>query len=117
MNKDNYIIWLDNLEKFWKLKDVSSILDMFDKNVKYYETPFENLQNNNNQFDKVELAWHDIDNHNIQKLYYKILGFKENVVVANYILELDNRIVDMVYEIELNNEGKCIYFKQWYMVK
>ncbi len=24
-------------------------------------------------------------------------------------------IVDMIYEIELNKMGKCIYFKQWYM--
>lgn len=26
------------------------------------------------------------------------------------------RIVDMIYEIELNEKGKCTYFKQWYMI-
>lgn len=117
INQENFINWLDDLEKFWKVKDVTSILKLFDKNVEYYETPFDCLQNKNNQFNKIELAWHDIDTHKILKLYYKILGFRENVVIVNFILELENRTVDMVYEVELNENNKCIYFKQWYMSK
>lgn len=116
MSFDNnvYIKWLDNLKSFWKLKDVKSILTMFDNNVEYYETPFELLKDNKN-LAKLELVWHDIDEHDIKKLNYKVLGYKENGVIVNFILELDNKIIDMIYDIKLNEDEKCVYFKQWYM--
>lgn len=41
---------------------------------------------------------------------------KDNFLVANFIMNDNGTIVDMIYEIKLNEKGKCIYFKQWYMV-
>lgn len=44
---------------------------------------------------------------------YKIIGEKDNVVI---IMNDNSNIVDMIYEIVLNEKEKCTYFKQWYMI-
>lgn len=109
----NFINWLSDLKENWIRKDIKSILDLFDLNVKYYESPFEKL----NTLNDIKIAWEEIYNQNIESIEYNILGYKEQSVVANYILNTDSEIVDMVYEIELNNDNKCVYFKQWYMAR
>jgi len=46
-----------------------------------------------------------------------VLAEQNNIIIANFILELENNdIIDTVYEIKLNNKNKCFYFKQWYMM-
>lgn len=105
----NFEKWLEELKKFWMEKDIPNIVKLFDAEVEYYESPFEKIED-------INIVWKDIEEQEIKKLEYHILGVKENVVIANYILELPTRKVDMVYEIQLdNNNNKCHYFKQWYM--
>lgn len=101
--------WCEKLKQYWIQKDISKIISLFDENADYYETPFQKVND-------IKLVWKDIESQNLQSLEYKIIGEKNNTIIANYIMNDSGRIVDMIYEIELNEKGKCTYFKQWYMI-
>lgn len=101
--------WCEKLKQYWIQKDIPKILDLFEGNVEYYETPFQKVDN-------LKSVWKDIESQKLKSLEYKIIGEKDNVVVANYIMNDNGTIVDMIYEIQLNENGKCTYFKQWYMI-
>lgn len=100
--------WCNDLKEYWLQKDINAILELFDNQVEYYETPFQKVKD-------IELVWQDIKIQEITSLEYKILGVKDNIVVANFVMNDNGEIADMIYEIRLNNLGKCDYFKQWYM--
>lgn len=106
----NFDKWCNDLKEYWLKKDINSIIELFDNQVEYYETPFQKIDN-------IETVWKDIETQELISLEYKILGIKDNMVVANFLMNDNNQIVDMIYEIRLNNLGKCDYFKQWYMIK
>lgn len=104
-------LWIEKLKRYWLAKEINKIINLFDKDVLYYETPFNNITN-------LKEIWSEIKDQDIIKLDYKILNFNKNNATVNYILELSNKeIYDMVYYIELNNKNQCIYFKQWFMIK
>lgn len=107
---DNLENWCNNLKKYWSNKEINKILDLFDKNVEYYESPNEKLET----FEKVINTWKEIKSQNIEKIDMQILCREKNKCIANFILK-DVVSYDMIYEIKLNEIGKCIYFKQWYM--
>lgn len=100
--------WCSSLKEYWLKKDITSIIQLFDNEVEYYETPFEKVND-------IETVWKDIEEQNLISLEYEIIGIKDNTVIANFIMNDNHEIVDMIYEIRLNELGKCNYFKQWYM--
>lgn len=102
--------WCNNLKNYWENKEVENIITLFDENVVYYETPKMKISS----FNEVKKIWEEIKNQNTDKIDFKILCVDNNKCIANYILD-DEISYDMIYEIVLNNENKCIYFKQWYM--
>ena len=107
---NNVVKWCENLRDYWINKDIDNILNLFDKDVIYYEAPNEKLDS----FDEISIAWNDIESQNTNDIKMKILCKENNKCIANFILK-DGTICDMIYEIELNDANKCIYFKQWYM--
>jgi len=112
LRKGRYEKWINDMILFWKNKEIDKIVHMFSDTCEYYETPFEKLGTK----DDITTAWKDIDNHNIKKLEYKILGFQNNSCVVRVILkENDGRVVDMVYAFELQ-DNICTNFIQWYNI-
>lgn len=105
----NNINWCQKLQKFWQQKEIDKIIELFSKDVIYYEEP-----NNKITYKELINVWSEIKNQNTNNLEFKILLEDNNKCIANFILN-ENTTIDMIYEIELNEENKCIYFKQWYM--
>ena len=104
----NFDKWCNDLKKYWLQKDITSILELFDSQVEYYETPFQKIDN-------IKEVWEDIETQELTSLEYRIIGIKENTAIANFIMDDNGEVIDMIYEIKLNDLGKCDYFKQWYM--
>lgn len=102
--------WVEDLKKFWIDKEINKIMELFDENVEYWENPFEIITD-------LEEIWQEIKQQEILNLQYKILGTKNNRVITNFVLGVPKDTIDMVYEIELNEQNKSTYFKQWYMQK
>jgi len=103
-------IWVEILIKFWKQKDIESIIEMFEKGAECYDTPF--VKSND-----VENDWEEIKEQDIVSLTYEILSGDENNFVVNFKLELKNQFIDVINHIKLNKSNKCYYLKQWYMEK
>jgi len=78
---NNFNNWLESLKIQWINKDIDSIMELFDKSVKYFETPFQEVIGYSN----IRTTWHDIDEQDIKDLTYEVIGAKENTVIANYI--------------------------------
>jgi len=106
----NYENWCSNLKDYWQRKDITSLINLFSDFVEYYEEPNNRLTS----FKEVKQVWEEIKNQNTTNISYKILCINENTCIVNFILK-DEVSYDMIYEIKLNTENKCIYFKQWYM--
>lgn len=102
--------WCNDLKQFWQSKDIDKIIDLFDKDIIYYETPNTKI----NSVEEIRKMWEEIKEQNTNDIELRILCVNNNKCIANYILN-DSISYDMIYEIELNNENKCTYFKQWYM--
>lgn len=102
--------WCNDLLSFWKNKEVEKIIDLFDENVEYYETPNMLVEN----IGAIKTMWEEIYVQDTSNIELKILCQNNNKIIANYILH-DKVSYDMIYEIELNENNKCVYFKQWYM--
>lgn len=107
---NRYEKWCNDLKQFWTNKDIDNIINLFEENVVYYENPKMKIDSIN----EIRKMWEEIKEQNTNNIELKILCMDNNKCIANYILN-DNISYDMIYEIELNEENKCIYFKQWYM--
>ena len=107
MNTNNVEKWCNDLLIFWKKKEIENILNLFDKKVEYYETPNEKITD-------IRKVWEEIKNQDTENIEFTILCQSNNKCVANYIIR-GKETYDMVYEIILNENNQCIYFKQWYM--
>ncbi len=101
--------WCFKLKESWLKKDVKNILELFSEDVVYYESPFCKIDN-------LLEVWEEIKSQEIKRLDYEILCENNNVIIANFKLEDQLGYTDMIYEIRLNLDKKCYYFKQWYMV-
>ena len=106
---NNNKMWCQKLQKFWQQKEIDKIIELFSENVIYYEEP-----NNKITYKELKFVWSEIKNQNIVSLNFKILSEENNKCITNFILK-ENTTIDMIYEITLNDENKCTYFKQWYM--
>lgn len=109
ISMNNIELWCHNLTNFWQHKEINKIIDLFDQNVIYYEEP-----NNQISYNELENIWSEIKEQNTSDIEHKILIENDNKCVVNFLLH-GNTTIDMIYEIKLNEENKCIYFKQWYM--
>ncbi|HBY20583.1 MAG: hypothetical protein A2Y24_06185 [Clostridiales bacterium GWE2_32_10] len=98
-------------------KNVEKVLNLFDKNVIYYETPYEVY----NGVTEIKQLWLEIENQEIDDLDILIICNENLRMVVNwkmrYKIDDDYNELDGIYFIELNEDGKCTLFKQWYMEK
>lgn len=108
MNKFNN--WCSNLKNYWQEKNIEEILNLFSEEVEYYEDPHTKLTS----FEEVQQVWEEIKNQNTINIEYKILCTENNKCIVNFIL-IDNPTYDMIYELILDDNNKCTYFKQWFM--
>lgn len=70
-----------------------------------------------NTFDEIEMEWQHIKEQNIKNIEFKILAVDNNVLIIEWIFEVDTKTFDGIYEIKFNDNLDCIYFKSWEMEK
>ena len=109
----NIDIWLKSFRQKWKLKEINSIINLFAKNVEYWESPFTKITS----IKKLKKEWLNI--HHQHKIVIKTKAFSSQD--NNHTVLWDLRYQDTssqkhhfkgVYLISLNTANRCTYFLQ-----
>lgn len=101
----------------WKELDWKRTLNTLDKNVEYYENPIDKPCEN---FEQVTSLWNIVaDNQKDIDYKFEIISFNENICIINWqmtrVMTVNNQKqeIDGIFQISLNEDGLCTYFKQW----
>ena len=114
---EKYDIWIKEFMDSWKDLDWKRTLETLDKNVEYYENPIDKPCNS---FQEVTNLWNIVaDNQRDIDYKYKILAYNEETCIVNWQMTRlmtntnTKQQIDGIFQISINDEGKCTYFKQW----
>ena len=117
MNKEKYENWTREFMDSWKELDWKRTLKLLNKNVKYYENPIDKPCRN---FEEVTNLWNVVaDNQKDIEYKFKILAHNDETCIVNWqmtrVMTKGNtkQEIDGIFQISLDEEGKCTYFKQW----
>ena len=115
--KQKYDKWTKEFLESWKELDWKRTLETLDKNVEYYENPIDKPCSN---FEEVTNLWSVVaDNQKGIDYQFKIVAYTENVCIINWQMtrtmtkENIKQEIDGIFQITLNESGKCTFFKQW----
>ncbi len=117
MLEKRYQDWMDEFMDSWKELNWERTLNTLDKNVKYYENPIDSPCKD---FIEVTNLWNVVaDNQKDIDYQYKILSYTDELCIINWQMTrtlMPSNIrqqIDGIFQISVNEEGKCTYFKQW----
>lgn len=113
----NYILWLNNLKSIWTNKDTRSLNEILSDNIEYFEKPFEKpFTTKSSIIDKWE---QDLQNQEEIAFDYEIIHQDEKQCVTNwkasFTIGIEKYNYNGIFLIKLDDENRCIFFKQWTM--
>lgn len=121
MLKEKYEKWTNEFMESWKKLDYEKTLSLLSKDVEYYENPIDNPCSS---FDEVIKLWEIVgDNQKDIDYKFEILSYTEDVCIINWQMNRtllpSNKLqqIDGIFQIALNEDGLCKYFKQWRYTK
>ena len=101
----------------WKELDWKRTLNILDKDVEYYENPIDQPCSD---FEEVTNLWNVVaDNQKDISYRFQIVAYDENTCIINWqmtrtMTKTDSKQeIDGIFQISLNENGKCTFFKQW----
>ena len=112
-----YDIWTNDFMESWKNLEWKKTLELLAKDVKYYENPIDAPCAT---FDEVISLWDVVaDNQKDINYKYEIISYNEKTCIINWQMTRTmsktniKQEIDGIFQVSLNAEGKCSYFKQW----
>ena len=117
MLKEKYTNWAKEFMDSWKELDWKRTLKTLSENVEYYENPIDKPCAN---FEEVINLWSVVaDNQKDIDYKFEVVAFNEETCIINW--QMTRRMtngnvkqeIDGIFQVSLNDEGKCTYFKQW----
>lgn len=121
MDKKKFKEWLEKFGKAWIDRNPNKISPLFEKKLEYFESALEKpVTTLNSVLDLWKLV---PDNQDNIQFSFEIVAINGDVCVANRkvsrrLLKTNtNQTIDGIFVIKLNENKKCIYFKQRRTVK
>lgn len=115
--KERYETWTKEFMESWKNLDWKKTLKTLATNVEYYENPIDNPCKD---FNEVTDLWNVVaENQKDIDYKFEIIAYNENTCIINWQMirtmtsNNTKQEIDGIFQISLNEEGKCTYFKQW----
>ena len=117
----NYKKWIDNFMNAWKEQDVKLVMNTISDDCEYYENVFDEPCKS---FDAIVNLWKEFPTNQKDISYsYEIISKNDEFCIINFFVTrtlLPSGIVqsiDGIFQISLNESGKCSFFKQWRSVQ
>lgn len=117
MLKEKYEKWTKEFMESWKELDWKRTLETLDKNVEYYENPIDKPCQ---KFEEVTNLWNIVaDNQKDISYEFEIISYNENTCIVNWQMARTmtksetKQEIDGIFQVSINDEGKCTFFKQW----
>ena len=121
MEKETYEKWAKEFMDSWKELDWKRTLKTLSNDVEYYENPIDKSCSN---FEEVTNLWNVVaDNQNDIDYKYEIVAYNKNICIINWQMTRTmtktntKQEIDGIFQVSLDEEGKCNYFKQWRFTK
>ncbi len=110
--------WLDAYKRAWEARDPEAAADLFTAEASYHETPFEAPARGR---DGILNYWSDATRYQEGvEFSYEVLATTETGGIAHWHCEFTRPTSDSVVEldgiflVELDADGKCIQFREWW---
>lgn len=105
--------WFHDMRQIWIDKTPERIADILSSDqLAYFETPFSNPLTH---IEDVVREWQAIKNQNIEYITIDILNQTKNVGAAMWSFKQSGYPESRgCYYLELDNNGKCTVFRQWW---
>ena len=117
MNNHNLQSWTKKLGKAWTNRDAKAAAYLFAKNCKYYESALENPCNN---WSDILKLWQTVPQNQKNVVFkFKILAISDKFGIVNWDVKRtllpsnEKQVIDGIFQISLDKNGLCIFFKQW----
>ena|SRR3989338_1447970 len=121
MNKSDFETWFKKLGKAWSARNPKAAASLFSKDCKYYESVFVEPCKN---WDDILKLWLIVPKNQKNVTFeFKLISISDNVGIANWkvtrtlLPSNEKQLVDGIFQVSLNKQGLCNYFKQWRAVK
>ena len=121
MNDNKYTEWFNEFGKAWTERDPHKIANLFSKDVEYYESVFDSPCESWESF--LDL-WNVVPKNQRDITFeFQVIAAENDLAVANWqvsrtlLAANQKQMIDGIFVIKLNDEGRCKYFKQWRAVK
>lgn len=117
----DYDKWIRAFMGAWKNRDVEAVMKTISRNCKYYETVFDNPCSS---FEYIRKLWEEVPTNQKEIEYdYKIVLENNEFCIVNFFVErtlipsgvIQN--IDGIFQISLDENGLCNFFKQWRSVR
>ena len=112
-----YNTWTKEFMESWKELDWKRTLKTLDKNIEYCENPIDAPCKS---FEDVISLWNVVaDNQKNIDYKYEIILFDDKTCIINWQMtrtmtsDDSKQEIDGIFQISLNEEGLCTFFKQW----
>lgn len=104
------------MREIWINKQPDQIANLLSHDkLEYYETPFDPPYSKTKD---VVSAWQEIKNQNIEYVEISILHEDNNIGMATWKFKEWNKPEHVgAYYLELDKDGKCTHFRQWWNTK
>lgn len=115
----NYSTWVSKFMESWKALEGEKTADLLAKNVKYYETPNGSPCSS---WDEVLELWKVVPQNQRNITYsFEIICQSQEFCIVNWKMERIfisasgeiKQYIDGIFQLALDNNGKCTFFKQW----
>ena len=116
-----YDTWVHNFFESWKNLEGAATANMIAPNATYYENPIDNPCED---IAEIRQLWAVVPSNQRDVTYaYDILSYDETCAIVHFrmrrfFIPIDAiQHIDGIFQISINEDGLCTYFKQWRFTK
>lgn len=117
MTNQRFNDWFEKLKNIWVTKNPNGVLDLIAEKFLWYETPFDELITTKESLLK---EWQTVLEQENINVTYEILFVENNTGVAHWhatfirLPSKEKAELEGIYKVDLDDNGKCTEFHQWY---